>query len=233
MMYEAEGLLFDLDGTLVDSVPDIANAANLMLEQLGLSTAADQDLRNWVGNGAPRLVKRALTGEVDGEPDAALFAQALPLFFDLYAEHVYVHSTLYPGVMETLEHFEQEGFAMGCVTNKPTRHTVSLLENAGLSRFFGSIIAGDTLAAHKPDAAPLLHAADQLGIAHTDCIMIGDSVNDILAGQAARMPVFCLTYGYNQGRDLGASNPDALVDHFFDLPDLITRAADRTISANL
>lgn len=232
MAYQANGLLFDLDGTLVDSVPDIANAANLMLEQLGLARADDRDLRNWVGNGAPRLVKRALTKEVDGEPEASLYELALPLFFDLYAEHVYVHSTLYPGVPETLEYFAAEGFAMGCVTNKPTRHTVSLLENAGLSPFFASVVAGDTLNTHKPDAEPLLYAARQLGVAHSNCIMIGDSVNDILAGRAAGMPVICLTYGYNQGLDLGTRNPDALVDHFSDLPNLITTTSTQNISAN-
>ncbi|MGI9291834.1 MAG: phosphoglycolate phosphatase [Gammaproteobacteria bacterium] len=232
MSYQAEGLLFDLDGTLVDSVPDIANAANLMLEQLGLARADDRDLRNWVGNGAPRLVKRALTGSVDGEPDSVLFEQALPLFFDLYAEHVFVYSTLYPGVLETLEHFEREGFVMGCVTNKPTRHTVSLLEVAGLSGFFTSTVAGDTLDTHKPDAGPLLHAADQMEVPAESCIMIGDSVNDILAGKAASMPVFCLTYGYNQGLDLGASHPDALVDCFSDLSDLVVRAAGHTMSAH-
>ncbi len=233
MTYQADGLLFDLDGTLVDSVPDIANAANLMLDQLGLARADDQDLRKWVGNGAPRLVKRALTKEVDGEPEEKLYELALPLFFDLYAEHVYVHSTLYPGVVEALQHFAEEGFVMGCVTNKPTRHTVSLLENAGLSAFFESIVAGDTLNSNKPDAEPLLYAARQLGVTDSNCIMIGDSVNDILAGQAAGMPVICLTYGYNQGVDLGTRNPDALVDHFSDLPGLITRTTKQNISANL
>lgn len=227
MLYQAQGLLFDLDGTLVDSVPDIANAANMMLEQLGLARADDQDLRKWVGNGAPRLVKRALTGHIDGEPEATIFEQALPLFFDLYADHVYVDSALYPGVLETLEYFKQQGFVMGCVTNKPSRHTVSLLEDAGLSQFFSSIVAGDTLPTHKPDAEPLLHAAQQLGVPAQSCIMIGDSVNDILAGQAASMPVFCLTYGYNQGLNLGAKNPDALVDHFSDLTGLVTKAQAR------
>lgn len=227
MLYQAQGLLFDLDGTLVDSVPDIANAANLMLEQLGLARADDQDLRKWVGNGASRLVKRALTGQVDGEPEAAVFKQALPLFFDLYADNVYVDSTLYPGVIETLEYFEQEGFVMGCVTNKPFRHTVSLLEDAGLARFFSSIVAGDTLTTQKPHAQPLLHAAEQLGVSAQNCIMIGDSVNDILAGQAASMPVFCLTYGYNQGLHLGAKNPDVLVDHFSDLTGLVAKAQAR------
>jgi len=221
-MFSARGILFDLDGTLVDSVPDIANAANLMLTELGMQTHPDELLAKWVGNGAPRLIKRALTGSVDGEPDSALFERALPLFFDLYAAHIYERSTLYPGVMETLEKFLDQGFKMACVTNKPARHTVSLLQQSNLSQFFSSVVAGDTLALKKPDPAQLIHAAKEFGIETRQCVMVGDSVNDILAAQAARIPVLCLTYGYNQGLDLSASGPDALVDQFVELTDYLS-----------
>ncbi len=220
-MYFAKGLLFDLDGTLVESSPDIANAANLMLEQLGLPRAREQDLTAWVGNGAPRLVKRALTGEMEGEPDPDLFEQALPLFFDLYADYVWVHSVVYPGVISTLALFRQCGFGLACVTNKPGRHTELLLQASGLAEYFTCTVAGDALPRQKPDPAPLVYAAKALGLAVSDCIMVGDSVNDIFAAQAAAMPVLCLTYGYNQGLDLSTYNPDAMVDQFADLTQLI------------
>ena len=221
-MFSAKAILFDLDGTLVDSFPDIANSANLMLDKLGLPRASDHELGLWVGNGAPKLVKRALTGDVDGEPNDELLAQALPLFYDLYEQNLWQHSMLYSGVIETLERFLARGFSMACVTNKPIRHTLLLLEQTGLSRFFRYTIGGDSLPKRKPEPDQLMHAAALMNLKASDCVMVGDSVNDIVAAQAATMPVLCLTYGYNQGADLAASAPDVLVDRFSDLADLIT-----------
>ena len=223
----AAGLIFDLDGTLIDSVPDIGRASNRMLEQLGLPRASMSTLRTWVGNGAARLVKRALTGEVNGEPDEALFNQALPLFFDLYAQEVFVESRIYRGVLDTLDKFSIAGIAMACVTNKPARHTLPLLDQAGLSGYFDCVVAGDSLAQKKPDPAPLQFACEQLKLAVKDCIMIGDSASDIFAAKAAMMPVLCVTYGYNQGLDLSTLQPDALVGEFADLDSMIECSVNR------
>jgi len=226
MLITARAALFDLDGTLVDSVPDIAEAANLAMDQLGLPRRADADLRRWVGNGSPTLIKRALTGEVDGEPDQDLLAQALDLFFDLYAEHVWERSRLYEGVTETLQTLVTQGYAMACVTNKPMRHTRLLLDASDLSRYFCVCVGGDSLPQRKPDPAQLLYAAKQLNVTSKDCIMVGDSINDIVAAQAASMPVVCLTYGYNQGIDLSNSNPDVLLDRFAQIPDYLQLPGD-------
>ncbi len=226
MLISARAALFDLDGTLVDSVPDIAEAANLALDKLGLPRRADEDLRRWVGNGSPTLIKRALTGEVDGEPDPKLLEHALGLFFDLYAEHVWVKSRLYEGVAETLQTLVSLGYAMACVTNKPMRHTRLLLDACDLSRFFCVTVGGDSLPQRKPDPAQLFHAAKQLNVSANDCVMVGDSINDIAAAQAASIPVICLTYGYNQGIDLSTSNPDVLIDHFFQIPDHLQLPGD-------
>ena len=136
MLIQARAALFDLDGTLVDSVPDIAEAANLTMDALSLPRKQDADLRKWVGNGSPTLMKRALTGKVDGEPEPALLQEALALFFDLYAENVWVKSRLYDGVTATLRSLVEQGFAMACVTNKPMRHTKLLLDACDLSQFF-------------------------------------------------------------------------------------------------
>ena len=225
--FAAGALLFDLDGTLIDTVPDIAAAANRAMASLGLPQRPEDDLRRWVGNGSRKLMQRAITGEWEGEPDEALLSQALESFFDQYADHVWEQSRIYPGVESTLQEFHDLGFGMACVTNKPERHTALLLEACDLSRYLSIRVGGDTLKVRKPDPGPLLHAAAELGQRPRNCIMIGDSVNDILAGQAAGMPVLCLTYGYNQGLDLAACGPDRLVDHFFDLPRHVSLAPGR------
>ncbi len=219
MLIPARAALFDLDGTLVDSVPDIAEAANLTMDALNLPRRNDADLSRWVGNGSPTLMKRALTGEVDGEPDPSLLTRALEIFFDLYAENIWVKSRLYDDVKGTLHGLVQRGFAMACVTNKPMRHTRLLLEACDLSQFFCVTVGGDSLPKRKPDPAQLLFAAEQLQVAADECVMVGDSINDIAAAQAAPMPVICLSYGYNQGIDLSLSHPDVLIDRFDQIPD--------------
>ncbi|MBX2885970.1 MAG: phosphoglycolate phosphatase [Granulosicoccus sp.] len=222
MLIPARAALFDLDGTLIDSVPDIAEAANLTMDALNLPRRQDADLRRWVGNGSPTLMKRALTGEVNGEPNPALLTQALEMFFDLYAENIWNRSRMYDHVQSTLQSLIQKGCAMACVTNKPMRHTKLLLDACDLSQFFCVTVGGDTLPKRKPDPAQLLFAAEQLQVAVNDCVMVGDSINDIAAAQAAPMPVICLSYGYNQGMDLSQSHPDALIDGFEQILDHVT-----------
>ncbi len=220
-MFPAKGLLFDLDGTLVESFPDIAYAVNLMRNQMGMGDAREKDIRNWVGNGSPKLIERALTGDLDGEPESELLDRGLQMFLDYYAKNIWVNSEIYPGVVATLEQFLNDGFRMACVTNKPSRHTHALLSASGLSPYFTSVVAGDTLAQRKPDPAPLLCAAAELGLSTGQCIMVGDSVNDILAAQAATIPVLCLTYGYNQGLDLSSYHPNAMLDQFAEIGSLV------------
>ena len=115
---------------------------------------------------------------------------------------------------------------MACVTNKPMRHTRLLLDACELSRFFCVTVGGDSLPQRKPDPAQLLYAAEQLKVASKDCVMVGDSINDIVAAQAAAMPVICLTYGYNQGIDLSTSNPDVLIGHFSQIPNYLQLSGD-------
>ncbi len=213
----ARTLLFDLDGTLADTAPDIAAATNRTLQVLGLSPRLLSDLRQWIGNGSTQLIKRALTGKWDGDPDSLLLRQALITFFDLYADQIWEQSRLFPDVQQTLVQFHDAGLNLSCVTNKPARHTELLLEQSGLSRYLQTWIAGDTLSVRKPDPGPLQYAAELLGSAITECIMIGDSMNDILAAKFAGMSVICLTYGYHQGMNLRSGRPDRILDHFRDL----------------
>ena len=219
------GILFDLDGTLVDSVPDIAHAANRMLQTLGLPVVEIETLATWVGNGAGTLVKRALTGEINGQPDAALFGRALPVFFDHYADQVFVRTTLYPGVTDTLDLFQSHRFPMACVTNKPQRHTLALLEQSGLADYFSCVVAAETTPKIKPHPLPLFHACSLMELSADSCLMVGDSINDIKAANAASMPVACMSYGYNQGMDLSNVGADLTLDHFSDLPNFVCKSA--------
>ncbi|HEY5790157.1 MAG TPA: phosphoglycolate phosphatase [Gammaproteobacteria bacterium] len=214
-------LLFDLDGTLVDSVPDLVAAVNRMLADLGRPAAAAGDVRNWVGNGAVRLVKRALVGALEGEPDAAEFARAMPLFLRYYAEENCRHSRPYPAARATLRRLASAGYRMACITNKPAAFTLPMLEQLELAEHFGLVVSGDSTSATKPDPAPLLYATDFFKVPPGQALMIGDSVNDIQAARAAGIPVVCVSYGYNHGHDIRGAGPDGVVDSLAELDELL------------
>jgi phosphoglycolate phosphatase len=215
-------VLIDVDGTLVDSVPDLAYCVDTMMQQLDLPMPGEQGVRDWVGNGVERLVKRALVGQLEGEPDEALFNRAYPLFLDLYKDNVSQRSCLYPGVSEGLAYLKSAGYLLGCVTNKASQFTIPLLKDLDLHDQFGIIICGDTLARKKPDPMPLLHAAEYFGVSAADSLMLGDSVSDVKAARAAGFQIICMTYGYNHGQDIRESKPDAVLDSMAGLEALLS-----------
>lgn len=214
-------VIMDLDGTLVDTAPDIAASINSMLTDLGLPICDRDTIAGWVGSGARRLIKRALTGQVNGEPDPALYERADPLFRRYYAARVSQESTLYPGVAATLEALRIAGFELACVTNKPEAFTVPLLKDVGIHDCFQLLLSGDALPRGKPDPLPLLHACDYFAVSPDHSVMVGDSVNDTEAAQAAGMPVICVTYGYNQGADVRELAPAAVINELSELPNYI------------
>ncbi len=218
-----ELVLVDLDGTLVDSVPDLAFCVDRMLEQLGRAPQGEAKVRQWVGNGVERLVKRALVGTLDGEPPAATFELALPLFMELYAANTSGRSRLYPGVTEGLDYLATLGCPLGCVTNKAERFTRPLLGDLGILERFDLVVSGDTLSRKKPDPAPLLHAADHFSVAPERAVLVGDSISDVKAARAAGFAVVCVSYGYNHGEDIRAAGPDAVIDSLAQLPTWIVR----------
>lgn len=218
-------ILLDLDGTLVDSVPDLAYSVDVMLERLGLPKRGEAQVRRWVGNGVERLVGRALTGTMDGAPDPALFERALPLFMEIYAANTSARSVLYPGVREGLDYLRAAGYRLGCVTNKPGRFTEPLLRALGIRDYFELVVSGDTLSRKKPDPEPLLHAARHFGVRPDEALMVGDSVSDVKAARAAGFRVVCVSYGYNHGMDIRAAQPDAVIDSLVQLRELLERAA--------
>jgi len=213
-------ILCDLDGTLVDSAPDLAWSANQMLRELGLPEQDPQVARAWVGNGVERFVKRALTGDMEAEPEAGHFESGLALFETFYAANLSRHSRLYPGVEEALRRLAATGLHLACVTNKPEPFTSRLIAAMGLSAFFGLVVAGDTTARRKPDPMPLQYAADYYSLDSRQCLMVGDSSNDVAAARAAGFAVACVPYGYNHGVDIRESNPDLVVDNLCELAEL-------------
>jgi len=213
--------MFDLDGTLVDSVPDLAAAVDWMLRQLGREAAGEVRVRHWVGNGAAMLVRRALAGCFDGDTVAALtdadIAEPLALFLAAYGDHSLQRSCLYPGVNSCLQGLQRRGVKMAVVTNKPEQFVAPILQSLGIADYFELILGGDSLPQKKPHPLPLWHCLEHFGVEAERALMVGDSSNDILAAQAARVAVAAVTYGYNQGKSVTDYSPDWVVDSLEEL----------------
>jgi phosphoglycolate phosphatase len=219
-----KAVTIDLDGTLLDTIPDLAAAANAMLSELGRPPLETSLIRTFVGKGIPRLVERTLRASMNGAAQSSLMARALDIFQRHYEAVNGRHTTMYPGVREGLARLEQQAIPLACVTNKSMRFTMPLLEMTGLSAHFRHVVAGDTLARKKPDPAPLLHACDAFNIAPRDMLMIGDSLNDTQAARAAGCPVFCVDYGYNEGRDVRTLDTDAVIGTLEEAANLVCKA---------
>jgi phosphoglycolate phosphatase len=216
-------ILFDLDGTLVDSAPDLALAVNHMLESLGRETFAHETIRSWVGNGAQTLVKRALSGSsvIDDEIDPILFEKALDIFLNFYAQNLCVSTVTYPNVQTTLRSLKSKDYRLVLVTNKPYDFIQPLLEGLDLTDLFELCLGGDSLTKRKPDPMPLLHVCESLDVCVTKCLMIGDSKNDIVAANAAKMQSIGVSYGYNYGEDISIYEPDSVVHDFNEIMGLL------------
>lgn len=218
MLNPPAALLFDLDGTLVDSAPDLAAAVNAALLALGRDAVSESTVRGWVGQGASMLLTRALFGSEVCE-DSELLQRGLAAFMAYYQAHVCVQSRLYPGVAAGLRQLSH--LPLACVTNKPAAFVPPLLAQLGLAEVFGCWAGGDSLAQKKPHPLPLQWVAQQLGVAVTECWMVGDSRADIAAAQAAGCPVIGVSYGYNQGVSLSEIGASCVVDQFADLVALV------------
>jgi phosphoglycolate phosphatase len=220
-IFQPKLVMIDVDGTLVDSVPDLAYCVDQMMISLGRPARGEERVRHWVGNGVPRLVERALTGELDGFPSQQAFDKAYPIFLDLYAQNSSVRSTLYEGVMEGLDYLKSKGYLLGCVTNKAEQFTLPLLKSLGIIDYFGIVISGDTLEKNKPDPLPLIHGANFFNINPNECLMLGDSVSDVKAARAASFQIICMSYGYNHGNNIADENPDLVIDSMKQLRDYL------------
>ena len=219
-------LIFDFDGTLIDSVPDLADATNAMLTTLGKETYPIETIRNWIGNGSRLLVERALVGKVEvlkNELTQEEADNAEQIFFEAYKNLSGSKTVAYPDVDSGLKELKAAGYTLALVTNKPIRFVPKILQSFGWQDLFSEVLGGDSLLTKKPDPAPLLHVCEALNVSPEQAVMIGDSRNDILAGQNASMDTLGLSYGYNYGQDIRELNPTEAFDSFQALQDYLLK----------
>lgn len=229
-------LIFDLDGTLIDSVPDLAVAVNAMLDELGYEQVDESVVRGWVGNGSFKLVERALLSvskAVNETTDDQItmatittmgaLSDVVQMAHKVFLRHYgalcdgelcAMRTVPYAGVDNGLWWLRSAGFELALVTNKPMRFVPKLLGLFGWEDLFSVVFGGDSLAVKKPDPLPLLMVCERLGVNVCDAVMIGDSKNDVLAGQSAGMATVGLTYGYNYGEPITMSEPTWVFDEF-------------------
>lgn len=212
-------LMFDLDGTLIDSAPDIAIAGNKMLSELGKDTFKPERFRHWVGNGATIMVNRALSGsdQINPNLNPTECKKALDIFMQAYLAAPCVATTLYADVAQTLKTLKAQGHTIAVVTNKPAAFVSPILQKLKISQYIDFQLGGDDLTEKKPSALPLLHTCQTLGFEPQNAIMIGDSTNDIQAAHNANITSIGLTYGYNYGQPISDDNPNYVFDHFKDI----------------
>lgn len=214
-------VMFDLDGTLMDSVPDLAAAVDKMLMLLGREPAGIARVRDWVGNGSRVLVRRALAGGLEHEGVSDEFAdEALALFMQAYSGG-HELTTVYPGVRECLDWLREREVKLAIITNKPAQFIEPLLEEKGLAGYFDWLVGGDTLPQQKPDPAALFWVMDKAGVAPGESLFVGDSRNDVRAAKAATVRCVALTYGYNHGEPIADEHPALVLD---DLRELVASA---------
>jgi phosphoglycolate phosphatase len=216
-------VLFDLDGTLLDTVGDIALALNRVLSDYGLTSLPVEDVRRMIGRGAPMLIERALAA-LGRTVDAATQTAMVERFFHYYGELEELNeddARPFPGAAEAIRAVHRAGLRTAVVTNKQHRFADALLRRRALSEWVDAVIGGDTCARRKPDPEPLLFACESLKVPASAALMVGDSINDVQAARAAGIPVVCVSYGYNEGRDPRTLDCDALLDTLADLPGLL------------
>lgn len=201
-------VLLDLDGTLLDTAPDLAAAANAMLADLGLAALQESAVRDFVGKGIDHLVRRCLETAGAGQ---ALEAAARERFANHYARFNGCASRLFPGVREGLVRMRTAGLRLACVTNKAERFTLPLLQRTGLAGLLDAVVTADQVGARKPRPEPFEEACRRLGVAARDAVVIGDSENDALAGRAAGCRVYLVPYGYREGREVQSIESDGIV----------------------
>jgi phosphoglycolate phosphatase len=204
-------LLIDLDGTLMDTAPDLAEAVNRMREDLGMSRLSEERIACFIGKGAPVLVHRALSDDMDGRCPEVLHAKGIARFRHHYHELNGTRTVIYDGVPQALATLRETHLRLACVTNKPREFTIPLLERLGMAPFFAEVVAGDDVREPKPHPALLLKACANLDLQPVQVLMIGDSFNDARAAQAAGMKVVLVETGYNEGESLQSFTNDPTV----------------------
>ena len=216
-------VIFDLDGTLIDSVPDLADSVNFMLKELGRKIFDEKIIRFWVGNGAETLVKRALSGseKIDENIDTELFQKAKDIFLNHYNKNLSNKTYLYSNVKEVLEKLNELDYKLAIVTNKPYKFVKPILEKLEIDKYFPYYLGADSLDEKKPSPKPLLEVCKYYNTDVDLSIMVGDSKNDILSARNANMQSIAVTYGYNYGEDIKIYQPSFVVDDMFKILEIL------------
>ena len=212
-----QAVLLDLDGTLLDSIPDLAHAANAMRIELGMHALHEDIVATFVGKGVDNLVRRSLAGSLQApDPEPAAFEHARESFFRHYHLVNGDKATIFDGVIDGLKAMRDQGLKLAIVTNKPTEFTIPLLQRTGLAGFFQEVVCGDTCERRKPDPDQMFYACERLGVTPAQAVAIGDSVNDALAARAAGIQVLAVPYGYNEGQDVHGLDVDGIIGSIVD-----------------
>ena len=224
-----EAVVFDLDGTLIDSAPDLRTAVNRMLAEKGRRGLGLGAVTAMVGDGVHKLVERALAATGKETPTAGEIARATRRFIDFYEGHGAVLTRAYAGAVEALKCLRDEGYALGICTNKPTKTTPPVLEALALERFFKVVSCGDAVPHKKPDGRHVLLVAESLGATVETAALVGDSESDITAAIDAGVKSVAVTFGYAQApvEELGA---DAVIDHFDQLLDALRKISGERVA---
>ncbi len=214
--------LVDLDGTLLDTAPDLASAANAMLDELGMQRLDPGQVRDFIGKGIRALVRRCLASAGGQSPNDSLYESALELFAQHYERLNGSSSTPYPGVEEGLAAMKSRGLRLACVTNKASRYTDPLLASSRLAGYFDQVVTSDRAGRRKPDPEPFLFACRALGVSPPEAAVIGDSANDAEGGRAAGCRVLLVPYGYREGQDVRSIECDGIVASLIDAANLLS-----------
>lgn len=215
---------FDLDGTLVNSLPDLALSVNLALNEFELPQAPEALILTWIGNGADILIGRALSWAAEQSGKTLNETQVVELkrrFGFYYSENLCNLSRLYPNVKETLEQLKAQGFILAVVTNKPTKHVQPVLQAFGIDGLFSEMLGGQSLPVIKPHPAPLYYLCGKFGVYPRQMLFVGDSKNDILAAHSAGCAAVGLTYGYNYNIPIAEAQPDWVFDDFAEILSIV------------
>ncbi len=228
-MAQFDLILFDLDGTLIDTAPEIADTINDVLRDEGIAPVSLEEVRNWIGHGARETLRQAYAVRTGANLLSAREVAVLDRLFAQFARHharrVGTHSTLFAGVRDTLQALRQQERAMAMVTNKEGRFVDALLRAHGLSGWFAPVVAGDTLPVRKPDPRTVRHCLQHCGVAPKHALLVGDSAVDVETAHAAGVSCWAVSYGYNAGRPIAEARPDRVIDSLAELIEVRGAAA--------
>ena len=224
-----DAIVFDLDGTLVDTAPDLHRSLNHVLAEAGLKPVALSDLRHMVGHGARRMVELGLAA--NGATDQHDLEAAVQTFLAYYADHLADTSVPFPGAVDCLERLAADGAVLGVCTNKWERYSTTLLDALDLSKYFAAVVGGDSLAVRKPDGGHITGTLDAMGAAGRRAVMIGDTATDVTAARNAGVPVAAVSFGYT-AEPAAALGADGVIDHFDGLETVLAAMAATSRPAN-